>query len=41
VAEVIDIYQQLASLLTGGQMKDAMTECYARMREQEAAEAMG
>jgi hypothetical protein len=31
IAAGIDIYEQLTSLLTGGQLHDAMAECYARM----------
>jgi hypothetical protein len=31
IAQTIDIYEQLTGLLTGGQLKAAMTECIKRM----------
>lgn len=31
IEQTVEIYEQLTSLLTGGQLKDAMTECIARM----------
>lgn len=37
VKEAADVYQQLTSLLTGGQLKEAMQECMSRM---EAGEVM-
>jgi hypothetical protein len=38
VLECVDVYQQLTSLLTGGQLKAAMTECIKRMRSGEYLE---
>lgn len=35
VEQSIEIYEQLVSLLTGSQLKDAMTECVRRMRDGE------
>lgn len=37
--QVVDIYEQLASLLTGGQLQAAMVECFRRMEQQTAAHA--
>lgn len=38
VLECVDVYQQLTSLLTGGQLKAAMQECIKRMRAGEVME---
>jgi hypothetical protein len=38
VEQGVEIYEQLTALLTGGQLKAAMTECYRRMREGEVIE---
>lgn len=38
VKEAADVYQQLTSLLTGGQLKEAMQECMSRMAAGEVLE---
>ena len=38
IAASLDVYEQLTSLLTGGQLKDAMVEVFERMRKQELEE---
>lgn len=38
VKEAADVYQQLTSLLTGGQLKSAMQECVSRMEAGEVLE---
>lgn len=40
VKDAIDVYQQLTSLLTGGQLKDAMQECVRRMQSGDVLEPM-
>lgn len=40
VKEAADVYQQLTSLLTGGQLKDAMQECVSRMEAGEVMEVV-
>lgn len=37
--QVVSIYEQLTSLLTGGQLKDAMTECVRRMQAGEVIQS--
>ena len=32
LADVVDVYEQLLALMTGGQIKDAMTETFKRMK---------
>ena len=40
VKEAADVYQQLTSLLTGGQLKEAMQECMSRMEAGEVMEVV-
>ena len=38
IEQSLEIYEQLTALLTGGQLKDAMTECVRRMQAGEVVE---
>ena len=40
IKEAADVYQQLTSLLTGGQLKAAMQECMSRMEAGEVMEVV-
>jgi len=40
IKEASDVYQQLTSLLTGGQLKEAMQECMSRMEAGEVMEVV-
>lgn len=40
IEQVVGIYEQLTALLTGGQLKDAMTECVRRMQAGDVMEAL-
>lgn len=40
VKDAAEVYQQLTQLLTGGQLKDAMSECMRRMRDGDVLEPL-